>query len=164
MANAYRKNQYEFKDNYIILRIFHPSYTLKTFIDYEDYNLVKKYHWYSVKSRTVSTLYLQARDGKNKYYLHRLITNAPKGLQVDHINHNTLNNRKANLHICTQQENLKNRRTKKGYGTTDILNISIQTSFYKDKVYKYYKVNKKGYKIKTFTTLEQALKYKEECI
>ena len=40
--------------------------------------------------------------------LHRFIVDAPKGLQVDHINGDTLDNRRENLRICTQAENNRN--------------------------------------------------------
>ena len=40
--------------------------------------------------------------------LHRYIMNAPDGMDVDHINHDTLDNRKNNLRICTRQQNLWN--------------------------------------------------------
>lgn len=39
------------------------------------------------------------------FYLHRLITNAPKGSEVDHINRNKLDNRFCNLRLCTSQNN-----------------------------------------------------------
>jgi hypothetical protein len=41
--------------------------------------------------------------------MHRFIMNAPDGKVIDHINHNTLDNRKENLKVCTQKDNLKNR-------------------------------------------------------
>lgn len=40
--------------------------------------------------------------------LHRVIMDAPKGLEVDHINHNRLDNRRINLRLVTHQQNLAN--------------------------------------------------------
>lgn len=42
-------------------------------------------------------------------YLHRWITNAPIGMVVDHISHDTLNNIDSNLRVVTHAENLQNR-------------------------------------------------------
>jgi hypothetical protein len=41
--------------------------------------------------------------------LHRFILNAPKGIEVDHVNHDPLDCRKKNLRIATHAENMANR-------------------------------------------------------
>lgn len=56
--------------------------------------------------------------GRDKL-LHREIMNPPKGMVIDHKNHNTLDNRRNNLRICTQAENTRNRKSK-GYSWDDV--------------------------------------------
>lgn len=52
------------------------------------------------------------KDNK-RIRLHRWIVNCPSDMCVDHINHNTLDNRKCNLRVCTKGENNWNNRNNK---------------------------------------------------
>ena len=50
-------------------------------------------------------------DGKyTKVFLHREILQAPKGVEVDHINGDPLDNRRQNLRLCSRSENMRNAR------------------------------------------------------
>lgn len=46
-------------------------------------------------------------------FMHRVITNAPKGAEVDHKDGDGLNNQRSNLRLCSRAENGANRRTNK---------------------------------------------------
>lgn len=74
-------------------------------IDKEDIDLIKEYKW------TIDgNGYASYSRGKEKTVLmHRLITNCPKDMMVDHMNHDILDNRKENLRIVTKSQNLMNR-------------------------------------------------------
>jgi hypothetical protein len=53
------------------------------------------------------------RDGEGRrvrLHLHRLVADAPQGLDVDHWDGNTLNNRLNNLRVCSESQNLGNSR------------------------------------------------------
>lgn len=76
---------------------------VKILIDDEDDFFVTNRKLYVIKNN--NHLYVVNSDRK---YLHRLIVGAEKGQVVDHINHNTLDNRKDNLKICTHSENRLN--------------------------------------------------------
>lgn len=46
--------------------------------------------------------------------MHREIAGAPKGVMVDHRDHNTMNNRRKNLRPCTNSQNQQNRKPRPG--------------------------------------------------
>lgn len=73
------------------------------------------YHWLSqVKWHFLTRGYAgHVRGGrKNKEHIlmHRLILLAPDTCTVDHINHDTLDNRRSNLRLATQSQQNANRR------------------------------------------------------
>ena len=57
--------------------------------------------------------YVVRGKGKTREYLHRLIANAGKGVVVDHIDGDTMNNTRSNLRLCSQQENTWNSKSRK---------------------------------------------------
>lgn len=77
-------------------------------VDNEDFEWLNSFKWCIVGYKNY---YYAGRDDKGKKVkMHRLIVN-PIGKQVvDHINGNTLDNRKKNLRLCFNYENIKNRR------------------------------------------------------
>lgn len=83
-------------------------------IDDADYDLVSSRRWYvsmNVRKGTKTDIpkAIYASMNNKKVALSRLITNAPAGMYVDHINGDVLDNRRANLRVVTNAENLRNR-------------------------------------------------------
>lgn len=59
--------------------------------------------------------HIRLADGRRtSQLLHRFITEAPSGLQVDHRDGNGLNNTRQNLRIVTHAQNTRNRRGVRG--------------------------------------------------
>lgn len=92
-------------------------------VDEEDADWICQYRW-----RVTPNGYVVRgmRNKEGKYYLLRLHRQIMKrhgllkyhdyfeNLEVDHINHNKLDNRKSNLRVCTSAENKRNRSSKNG--------------------------------------------------
>jgi hypothetical protein len=77
--------------------------------DFDRLNKLRNLKWCVVKKR--GHIYFQKRlPGLRLVELHRWIMGEPVGLYVDHINNNTLDNRRSNLRICTNSANLRNGR------------------------------------------------------
>ena len=91
-----------------------------TTIDLEDYELVRDTGpWYARWYPGINGFYAvhNARDPEGRRiteYLHHLLLNPPDDMQVDHINHATLDNRRQNLRPATQSQNMGNYRPQKG--------------------------------------------------
>lgn len=88
-------------------------------LDDEDYDKVikEKYSLSVTWDKTIKGFYvhfkvkpLDGKDVRRCIRLHRWIMNCPKHLEVDHINHNTLDNRKCNLRKVTTRGNQLNKR------------------------------------------------------
>lgn len=82
-----------------------------TLVDDEDFKWLNKTRWYARWSKSEKVFYAVSAQGK--LLIHREIMKTPKGLVVDHINHDTLDNRKENLRNVTQRQNTMNSKPRK---------------------------------------------------
>lgn len=82
-------------------------------VDAADYDWLSGYRWFVMTSRRGGQSYAACSLRGKTIPMHRLIMNPPSGMVVDHIDGNGLNNRRANLRICTPQQNRWNLRPRK---------------------------------------------------
>lgn len=96
-------------------------------VDAEDAERIATFRWH-LHPRGYAVRYLprsqRARGAPASVGMHREITKAPAGFVVDHADHDALNNRRANLRVCSQQENSRNRGLTKRTGTKGIFQRS----------------------------------------
>lgn len=85
-------------------------------VDDEDYKYLNQFKWHFSERKKGGQSFAGRQPSRKlpgprrTIVMHREIMDAQKGMQVDHINHNTLDNRKCNLRLCNNQENLRNKR------------------------------------------------------
>lgn len=87
---------------------------LEAVVDAADYEALSAFKWYA--HDTGRGLYAARRERPSNVfvYMHRQITDAPAGLQVDHANGDRLDNRRANLRPCSSAQNSYNIAPKPG--------------------------------------------------
>lgn len=98
-------------------------------VDLMDYEKVKDISW------SKNTLgYVTGSKDYRYVYLHRYILRVPEDKRADHINHDTLDNRRSNLRIVTTSQNNMNKK-KQSNNTSDIVGVSYVAKewFGKDK-------------------------------
>lgn len=82
-------------------------------VDDEDYDRISQHKWslsgiYAARA----TSYLTGK--RRTVMMHREIMSTPDGMETDHVNGDGLDNRRANLRICTHAENGRNRKAQDG--------------------------------------------------
>lgn len=88
----------------------------KFYFDLEDYDRIKNYCWYENDHGYVVT-----QRNRKTIRMHRLVLNlSPEDdIQVDHIFHNTLDNRKRYLRLATNAQNSMNKKVFGVYWSTE---------------------------------------------
>lgn len=103
-------NDYEIQGQVTSILLTHKRFgNMHCIIDTEDLPMLIEFNhkWHPVLLNG-SHYVLTGQRGKT-VYLHRYVMDAPKHLQVDHINHDTLDNRHSNLRLVTSQQNNQNK-------------------------------------------------------
>ena len=96
-------------DNMKQIKLTQGKYAI---VDDEDFEWLNQWKWYANKDH--KTYYARRHEGKKIVKMHRLILNASIGTEVDHKNHDGLDNRRDNIRICTFSQNQHRRATTKG--------------------------------------------------
>lgn len=135
-----------------------------TKVDDSDYIFLKKWKWCAHKSG--NTYYavrsLVVKGNKKTIIMHRIVMDASKYFEVDHIDGDGLNNQKENLRVCTHSENLKNRKIGKN-NKSGLKGVSWYSRV--EKWVAFIEVDGKQIGLGYFLTKENAYKaYCEACI
>lgn len=138
--------------DYHLMLIKYQDILLPVLIDNDDVEKVSDRYWRGQLHHTGKAYYIVSGSREKFVQLHRFIMNTPSDMVVDHINHNTLDNRKYNLRNCTVEENNNNRRKYANVSTeTGYQGISVQ-----------YRVRVAGYRQRYFNSLKAAKEYWNE--
>jgi hypothetical protein len=154
------KNDHEIRGNVTALLIHRKDgTTMEALIDTDQADVVGRYRWNVMRGKhgafyVMANLPHKERQEVSQILLHRLIMDAPKGVFVDHIDHNPLNNTRANLRLASNGQNMQNltRATKRS--ASGVLNVFWY------KAYKKWEacivVNKKSVKLGYFDDIREA--------
>jgi hypothetical protein len=105
---------------------------LVAIVDDDDYEELMKYKWCARRGSSgfwVAIRNTSIGEGRpRQIQMHRQILDAPKHMEVDHANGNTLDNRRRNIRLATRSQNLANRKTFSGSGYKGVSRYSNDNS------------------------------------
>lgn len=93
-------------------------------VDAEDVEKLSPYRWNVHRRIAGQATYASARVDGKRTLMHRFLldVHGTPGMEVDHINGDTLDNRRANLRLVTRAQNAQNRRAT---GTSKYRGVSL---------------------------------------
>lgn len=86
-------------------------------IDKQDLQIISEYNWwvgsggYAVSEKSLGKQ-PNGKYGRKTILMHRLLLDAPNGLDVDHKNGNKLDNRRSNIRLATRSQNITNTKNR----------------------------------------------------
>jgi hypothetical protein len=85
--------------------------------------------WFAHYDKRMNTHYVQTTFRKagiqRTLSMQRFVMNTPHGFHTDHINHNTLDNRKENLRVVTPAQNCQNRKLNQKNNKSGFFGVSF---------------------------------------
>jgi len=165
------KNKYKIIDDYAILYIkTRKEKIFEVLIDIDSLSKLIEFNvsWHIMYDWTIDNFYARCceykgmENSKPKYnmqLMHRyLFCSDNDSLLVDHINRNTLDNRKINIRLIENKNNTKNRNGKNSNNTTGYRNVSLIGGKYVVQL----QVDGKNMVLGKFSDVDDAGKFAEE--
>jgi hypothetical protein len=119
-------------------------------VDVEDVDKIRHRGWFCNAQG-----YASAKILGEHTLMHRLVMNAESGTELDHINHDKLDNRKENLRFVTRSQNLYNSKPRKSNtGIKGVHKIERETC---SKYHAYIAFDNKQVSLGFYDTLEEAI-------
>lgn len=104
-------NSWTVYEEYAVCNILYDSKIVSCYIDIEDYDRAKQIVWRISKKRNKFYVISGSYKKHTMRYMHEFVYGErPSGMEIDHIDGNSLNNRRNNLRIVTRQCNIDNQR------------------------------------------------------
>jgi len=127
-----------------------------TLVDDKDYDWLSQWKWCAKESGGNKFYAIRRKPIIGTHiYMHKQIMDALSNVEVDHINGDTLDNRKSNLRICVHKQNIRNQKlssaNSSGYK-------GVSWSKTNKKWHAYIKVNQKKINLGLFKNIKEAAK------
>lgn len=136
-------------------------YGHEVLFDREDLFTLMEFPWQLRRSRENAGYYLKATrkltSGTQMFCFHRMVFGPIQdGMLVDHINGNTLDNRKVNLRLCDRSQNAFNRGKAKN-NTSGFKGVYLDRSKFRPRPWRAaFKARNKNINVGMFATAEEA--------
>lgn len=102
-------NSWAVYDDYAVCNIIYDGKVVSFYIDSNDYDRTKVHVWRISKKRQKYYVITGSKKKNTMIYLHAFILGEhADGYEIDHIDGNSLNNRRSNLRLVSRQENIDN--------------------------------------------------------
>ena len=148
-------NAWTVYDSYAVCNVNNNGVIISFYIDADDYQEVSKYVWRISKKRRKYYVITGSAKKRTGIYLHEMLCHKNEDEEIDHIDGNSLNNRKSNLRAVSRQENIDNQRATRIDNSIGIRGISFDKRSRKYTVdFNYH--NKRFY-TRPWDTLEEAV-------